>query len=103
MVDEIIYRELSYRLMQAVFEVHNTLGPGFVERIHEEALTCSDKGLEIDPLDATTWSVLVGGSVIIAFILFLKFIKSVLKILLITAVLAAVAYVLIDAGVIPLP
>jgi hypothetical protein len=55
------------------------------------------------PMDATTWSVLVGGLVIIALILFLKFIKSALKILLITAVLAAVAYVLIDAGVFPLP
>jgi GxxExxY protein len=35
---EIIYRELSYQIMQAVFEVHNTLGPGFLETIYEEAL-----------------------------------------------------------------
>jgi len=35
---EIIYRELSYKIMQAVFEVHNTLGPGFMESIYEEAL-----------------------------------------------------------------
>lgn len=35
---EIIYRELSYQIMQAVFEVHNTLGPGFVESVYEEAL-----------------------------------------------------------------
>jgi GxxExxY protein len=35
---EIIYRELSYQIMQAVFEVHNTLGPGFIENVYEEAL-----------------------------------------------------------------
>jgi len=36
--DRVIYRELSYRVMQAAFEVHNTLGPGFAERIYEQAL-----------------------------------------------------------------
>lgn len=35
---KIIYEELSYRIMGAVFEVHNTLGPGFVENVYEEAL-----------------------------------------------------------------
>jgi GxxExxY protein len=36
--DKVIYRELSYQVMQAVFEVHNALGPGFVENMYEEAL-----------------------------------------------------------------
>jgi GxxExxY protein len=35
---EIIFKELSYQIMKAVFEVHNTLGPGFIESIYEEAL-----------------------------------------------------------------
>ncbi len=34
----ILYPELSYSIMQAAFEVHNTLGPGFLESIYEEAL-----------------------------------------------------------------
>ena len=35
---EIVFKDLSYLVMQAVFEVHNTLGPGFVESAYEEAL-----------------------------------------------------------------
>ena len=38
MQDEIIHRKLSYQVMQAVFEVHNTLGPGYLEKVYEEAL-----------------------------------------------------------------
>jgi len=36
--DKVIHRELSCRVMQAVLEVHNTFGPGFVESVYEEAL-----------------------------------------------------------------
>jgi GxxExxY protein len=36
--DKVIHRELSYQVMKAVFEVHNTLGPGFLESAYEEAL-----------------------------------------------------------------
>lgn len=34
----IILKELSYKIMQAVFEVHNQLGPGYLEALYEEAL-----------------------------------------------------------------
>ena len=34
----IVEKELSYTIMQAAFEVHNTLGPGFSEKIYEEAM-----------------------------------------------------------------
>ncbi len=34
----IIEKELSYLIMQAAYEVHNELGPGFPESIYEEAM-----------------------------------------------------------------
>ncbi|MEW5989355.1 MAG: GxxExxY protein [Chloroflexota bacterium] len=34
----IIYPELSYEIMGAIYEVHNALGPGFLEGIYQEAL-----------------------------------------------------------------
>ena len=34
----IVQKKLAYRIMQAVFEVHNQLGPGFLESLYEEAL-----------------------------------------------------------------
>ncbi|NOY99106.1 MAG: GxxExxY protein [Chloroflexi bacterium] len=35
---KVLYSDLSYRVMEAVFEVHNQLGPGFTEKIYERAL-----------------------------------------------------------------
>jgi GxxExxY protein len=46
----IIEKELSYAIMQAAFEVHNTLGPGFPEKIYEEAMAreLTARGVEIE-------------------------------------------------------
>ncbi len=38
MNSKIIYPELSYEIINIAFEVHNTLGPGFVEEIYEESM-----------------------------------------------------------------
>jgi len=35
---KVIHKELSFAIMEAVFEVHNTLGPGYSEGIYESAL-----------------------------------------------------------------
>ena len=35
---EIIYEDLSFQVMSAVFEVHNVLGSGFLEKVYENAL-----------------------------------------------------------------
>ena len=36
--EKIIYKELSYRVLECAYEVHNVLGPGFPENIYEEAM-----------------------------------------------------------------
>lgn len=35
---DVVYKELSYEIMTAVFEVHNILGSGFLEKVYERAL-----------------------------------------------------------------
>ena len=34
----VIYRDLSYQIVSCAFEVHRILGPGFAEKIYEQAL-----------------------------------------------------------------
>lgn len=36
--DHILYKELSYEIMSAVFEVYNILGSGFLEKVYGNAL-----------------------------------------------------------------
>jgi GxxExxY protein len=35
---EVLYPELSFQIMQVMFDIHNTLGPGFTEDIYEKAV-----------------------------------------------------------------
>jgi hypothetical protein len=35
--EDVVYPELSYKLMGIAFEIHNILGPGFSENIYEAA------------------------------------------------------------------
>lgn len=35
---EIVEKELSYKIVQAAYEVFNGLGPGFLEKIYQEAM-----------------------------------------------------------------
>ena len=34
----IVYKDLSYTIIEACMEVHRILGPGFTEKIYEEAV-----------------------------------------------------------------
>ena len=35
---EVVFKDLSFHVMAAVFDVHNTLGHGFLENVYEKAL-----------------------------------------------------------------
>ncbi len=35
---KLIHEELSYKIIGAAYEVHNKLGPGFLEKVYENAL-----------------------------------------------------------------
>ena len=45
--EKVLYPELSFDLMGAVYEVHNQLGPGFSEELYERALTLELKARHI--------------------------------------------------------
>ncbi len=47
----IIYPDLSYKIMGAIFEVHKELGPGFLESIYEKALIeeLMNGGIHVEP------------------------------------------------------
>jgi GxxExxY protein len=46
----IIYPELSYKIMGAIFEVHKKLGPRFLESVYEKALIeeLSGRGMKVE-------------------------------------------------------
>ena len=46
----IIYQDLSYQIMGAIFEVHKELGPGFLESVCEKALLLelTSRGMKVD-------------------------------------------------------
>ncbi|PIS19619.1 MAG: GxxExxY protein [Zetaproteobacteria bacterium CG_4_10_14_0_2_um_filter_55_20] len=48
---EIVYKELSFQVMSAVYEVHKVLGPGFLEKVYENALV---KEFDIRDIPAET-------------------------------------------------
>lgn len=47
---KIIHKELSYEIVNAGIQVHNALGPGFTEKVYEEALCIEfqHKGLNFE-------------------------------------------------------
>jgi GxxExxY protein len=46
----IVYPELSYEIMGAIFEVHKELGPGFLESVYHKALVeeFSGRGMKVE-------------------------------------------------------
>jgi GxxExxY protein len=48
MADEIVEKDLSFKIMKAAFEVHNQLGPGFLESLYEQAMAIELKSQGMD-------------------------------------------------------
>ncbi len=46
----IVYPDLSYQIMGAIFEVHKKLGPGFLESVYQKALIeeLSERGMNVE-------------------------------------------------------
>jgi len=47
---EIVHKDLSYKIVEACYEVHNFLGPGFSENIYDEAMSreLASRGIYVD-------------------------------------------------------
>ncbi len=45
--EKVLYPDLSFEIMGAVYEVHNNLGPGFSEELYERALILELKARQI--------------------------------------------------------
>jgi GxxExxY protein len=53
--EQVIYPELSYKLIQIAIDIHNTLGPGFSENIYQAAFVheLQIKGIEFEEQKTT--------------------------------------------------
>lgn len=47
MVEELLYKDLVYKIQGAIFEVYKTLGPGFKESVYQKALIEEFKNQQI--------------------------------------------------------
>jgi GxxExxY protein len=61
---EIIYKELSYKIVGLAMETHNELGYGFLEKVYENALMLLFKNAGIRAEQQKTVSVLFRGEVV---------------------------------------
>jgi GxxExxY protein len=60
----VIYPELSYQIMEVIFEVHNQLGPGFSEELYERAVVIELKKRNIPFERQKTISVFYKGELL---------------------------------------
>jgi GxxExxY protein len=65
MGDKIIYKELSYKIIGIAMDVHRELGPGFLEKVYENAMMVlfSEQGiasLQQAPVEVTFHDKIIG-------------------------------------------
>lgn len=61
---EIIYKELSYKIIDFILQVHNTLGCGFLEKVYENASVIKLNKNEIKAIQPAPIKVCFEGEVV---------------------------------------
>jgi GxxExxY protein len=62
--NELIHGELAYEVVGAAMEVHRTLGPGFLEKVYENALGVALKHRGIEFVQQAPISVVFQGEIV---------------------------------------
>ncbi|OGC03656.1 hypothetical protein A2276_07305 [candidate division WOR-1 bacterium RIFOXYA12_FULL_43_27] len=64
MEEKIVYKELSYRIMGILFDVHNTMGGGYQEKYYQKAIKLSLVEQKIPFLEQVRTDLVVHGQII---------------------------------------
>jgi len=62
--DDLLFPELSYKLMGVFFEVHNKMGYGFLERYYQKAIAVELRKNSINFTEQTKVELIIEGEVI---------------------------------------
>ena len=62
--DDLLYPELSYQLIGILFDVHNTLGYGYLEKYYQKAIAALLKKLKIPFREQVLVEIKIGNEVI---------------------------------------
>ena len=62
--EDLLYPELSYQIVGILFEVHNTLGYGYLEKYYQKAIAALLKKLNIEFKEQVKVEVIIGDEVV---------------------------------------
>ena len=62
--DDLLYPELSYKIMGVLFEVHNKMGYGFLQRYYQKAIAAEFRKNGINFTEQTKVELIIDGEVL---------------------------------------